>query len=117
VKNQNFVNRLGFAISGLKLAVRSEKSIRFQMLAAVAAFLLLLIFRPEPIWWAIIIVMVVMVLAAELFNTALEILCDFVQPDHHEAIKQIKDVAAGAVLVVSIGSVLVGLFFLGQLLF
>jgi len=61
--------------------------------------------RPAPLWWAIMAVTVMLVLAAELFNTALEILVDHLHPDQHPRIKLVKDCAAGAVLVISIAAV------------
>ena len=53
--------------------------------------------------------MIVLVLAAELFNTALEQLCDHLHPEKHANIKVVKDVAAGAVLILSIGALWVAL--------
>ena len=63
------------------------------------------------------VVAIVLVFAAELFNTAIEKLCDVVHPDYSEKIKAIKDLAAGAVLVCAVGAVVIGLFvFINHLL-
>ena len=99
--------RVGFAISGFLVALKQENSFRFQLFAALCAVGLLIILQPGLVWWALVVVMIVMVLMAELFNTALEVLCDYVQPEHHEAIGKIKDLGAAAVLMASIGSLLV----------
>ena len=112
MKNKEFLERLGFAISGVRYAVLREKSIRFQMMAAVVACVLLLILQPAIYWWAIIFVVIAMILAAEMFNTAIEGLCDYVQPEDDVKIKHIKDVAAGAVLITSVGAIIVGVFLL-----
>jgi len=112
LKNKHLFARMGFATSGFFHAFLNEKSVRFHLIAALLVFLFLLFVRPPLIWWALVIIVVAMVISAELFNTAIEVLCDFVQPDHSEKIKIIKDVAAGAVLVASIGAVLVALVFL-----
>jgi diacylglycerol kinase len=45
---------------------------------------------------------------AELINSAIEMLCDYVQPERHASIKIVKDLAAGAVLLAAIGSVIIG---------
>ncbi len=58
----------------------------------------------------LVILCIVIVLAGELFNTAIEKLCDHLHPDKHSNIGQVKDLAAGAVLVLSIGSAIVGLY-------
>ncbi len=49
------------------------------------------------------------VMAAELVNTALELLCDAVSGRFDERIREIKDIAAGAVLVTAISAAAVGL--------
>jgi len=107
VKNKHLFIRVGFALSGLRYAIGREKSLRFQLIAAIAASVLLVVLQPALYWWAIVIIVIAMVLAAEIFNTAIEGICDFIQPENDERIKNIKDVAAGAVLVTSLGAVVV----------
>ena len=112
MKNKHLFVRMGFAISGLRYAIIREKSLRFQLMAVVAVCVLLLFLQPSLYWWAIIFVVFAMVLAAEMFNTAIEGLCDYVQPENDDKIKNIKDVAAGAVLITSVGAIFVGVFLL-----
>ena len=50
-----------------------------------------------------------MVIGAELFNTAIERLVDFVSPQHNPLAGQVKDIAAGAVLVCALAAIAVGL--------
>ena len=59
--------------------------------------------------WLWIIAASGMVLGAELFNTAIEVLVDLVSPEIHPKAKIIKDVAAGAVLIAAFAAVLIGL--------
>jgi diacylglycerol kinase len=59
--------------------------------------------------WAILVLTISGVLAAELINSALEMLADATSPEHHPLVGIAKDVAAGAVLVMALGSVVVGL--------
>jgi diacylglycerol kinase (ATP) len=108
-KNQSFADRLGFALNGLGHALRSEKSLRTQVAALVAALALLAWLRPPPVWWALVVLISSAVLAAELFNTALERLADHLHPGQHPEIRIVKDCAAAAVLVLSIGALLVAL--------
>jgi len=109
VKNRKFQKRLNFALQGLRVAWRSEKSLRTQVWIGVAAVLLLLLLQPELFWWAIVTLTIALVLAAELFNTALEHLADHLHPDEHPRIKIVKDCAAAGVLVLSLGAVVIGL--------
>ena len=103
MKNLRFKRRFGFAREGIKVGMR-ENSFRTQLGFGVLALIALAVLRPELVWWALVGTMVSLVLAAELFNTALEQICDHLHPQQHPNIKIVKDVAAGAVLVLSIGS-------------
>ena len=104
LKNQSFFTRLGFAWSGLAHAVRAEHSLRFHLAALIAVLIALTIFRPEPQWWAIVVLACAAVIAAELFNTALEHLADHLHPDIHPSIRIVKDCAAAAVLITSLAA-------------
>ena len=115
MKNKRFHHRLGFALAGLSHALKSENSFRFHVLAACAVLGTLVVLRPSPMWWAILLLTVMLVLAAELFNTALEHLADHVHPDLHPQIKLVKDCAAAAVLVVSVGAVAVAAAFVWEM--
>ncbi len=109
MKNRNFRDRLGFALAGLAAGFARERSFRTHCLFAVLALVALLLLRPAPIWWALVTVVIALVLALELVNSALEAVIDLLHPDQHPAIKAAKDMAAGAVLVISIAALGVAL--------
>ncbi len=104
MKNQAFYRRLGYAMAGLLAALRSENSFRVHVFAAMAVFGVLAWRRPAPLWWGMALITVTMVLAAELINTAVEHLADHLHPDRHPHIKVVKDCAAAAVLIASLGA-------------
>jgi diacylglycerol kinase len=56
---------------------------------------------------AVLVMLGTMLLAVETLNTAIEMMCDFVQPRHDPKIGKIKDLAAGATAVTEIGGVIV----------
>ncbi|MBK3749247.1 diacylglycerol kinase [Stutzerimonas balearica] len=116
MKGLPFGRRFGFALQGLRQAVRGERSLRSHLLATAAVLLLLLLTRPAAIWWAVLLLAVGLVLVAELLNSALEGLLDHLHPARHPAVGAVKDIAAGAVLVASLVALLVGVAFLGSLL-
>ena len=62
--------------------------------------------------WTMITICIMATLAAELMNTAIEKLCDYITTEYHTKIGEIKDLAAGAVLILSIGSGIIGLMIL-----
>lgn len=112
MKGRPLRQRLGFAWEGLRWAFRRERSLRLQALALALALGLLLLLRPAPLWWALVGAMAAWVVAAELFNSALEELADHLHPERHPRIKRVKDCAAAAVLVLALGAVWVGLLLL-----
>jgi diacylglycerol kinase len=59
--------------------------------------------------WLVIILFTALVISLEMFNSALEKLCDKVNPELDPQIKLIKDMAAGAVLWASLLSVVAGI--------
>lgn len=109
MKNRHLIVRLRHAYHGWCSAWRGEKSLRAQGGFALLALLLLIILQPALVWWALIGIMIALVLAVELLNTALEHLADHLHPELHPRIKLVKDCAAAAVLVLSLGALWIGL--------
>jgi diacylglycerol kinase (ATP) len=64
--------RFGFAWAGIGAAWRNERSFRIQTVFAIALPVALLLLRVSAVWWALCVIIDLLVLAAELFNTALE---------------------------------------------
>jgi undecaprenol kinase len=106
-KNRSFAARLHSSLAGLVAAIRSERSLRTQLGAAAAVTAAMVFLRPEPLWWGLVGMATFAVLAAELFNTALEHLADHLHPAEHAQIRIVKDCAAAAVLVTSCGAIAV----------
>jgi diacylglycerol kinase (ATP) len=104
MKNQSFARRLVFALAGIRTTWRTESSFKFHVLATAAVLAVLAWWQPAPLWWAVGALTLGAVLAAELFNTAVEHLADHLHPEQHPQIKIVKDCAAGAVLVVSVAA-------------
>lgn len=102
MKNQSFQQRACFALKGIACAWRTEASFRQQTVVAFGVLLILIWRRPATVWWALLLMNCGLVLAAELFNTALENALDHLHPERHAAIRIAKDCAAGAVLLLSL---------------
>jgi len=98
----------GYAWSGLKHAFATQMNFRIHLLLAVLVILLGIFLRITATDWLLLLICVGMVLFAELINTALEKLADVVHKDHHPEIKLVKDIAAGAVLIIAIISASIG---------
>lgn len=107
MKNRTLGARMGFALRGLAVAWKNESSIRIQALFLLFALAALFVLRPEPVWWALFALSSALVIGAELLNSAIEALCDLVEPGQSDAIRDIKDMAASAVLFVAMASLLI----------
>lgn len=116
MKGRGFAFRLNCACAGLVQAFRREASFRIQVAAAVLASASLPWLRPPLVWAALVMIMIALVLAAELFNTALEHTLDGLHPEQAEFVRIAKDCAAAAVLVLSLASVAVYVLMLLQLI-
>ena len=107
-KNQSLLRRFGFALAGVRHALRTESSVRFQAVVFVLVIVALALLRPGPLWWAAVMLASAGVLAAELLNTAVETLADHLSPELHPQIRVVKDCAAAAVLIAVLGALAVG---------
>ena len=111
-KESFFLNRIksvGFALKGMFLLLRTEASIKVQFVIALITAAAGFYFEISTIEWIIQCLAIGMVMGIEGMNTAVEKLSDFVQPNHDEKIGFIKDVSAGAVMIVSILASIIGL--------
>lgn len=107
----------GYALKGLHIAFKQESNFQIQLSMGALAFALGAYLHVSVTEWLFILGSSGLVLTAELFNTALEELCDMLQPSHDPHVAKIKDLAASAVLVASLIALLIGLvIFLPKLL-
>ena len=104
MKSRSFLEKFGFAFQGLKQTLHTETNFRIHVIFAAGAIGTLVLLKPEPIWWAVFFLIISSVLAAELFNTALESLADRVHPDLHPLIAKAKNASAAAVLVLALAA-------------
>ena len=107
MKGHSLQQRCRYACQGLASAFRHEASFRTEVVFGVAALLFTLWLRPSWLWAALVVIMIAAVLAAELFNTALEHLLDGLHPGEAEFVRIAKDCAAAAVMVFSVASLAV----------
>ncbi len=106
----------GFAWQGLVIAWREEPSFKIELGAAVIALALCALLGVSRLEWALIIFIIFVILSVEALNTALEELCDKFAPDPDPHIAKIKDLAAPAVLLTSIGALWVAIIIFGSYL-
>ncbi|MEA1786308.1 diacylglycerol kinase family protein [Arenibacter sp. GZD96] len=111
-KEHFFLNRIrsvGFALKGALLLLRTEASIKTQVFITLVMTGIGFYFEISETEWILQILAIALVLGTEGVNTAIEKMADYIQPEHDPKIGFIKDVSAGAVMLVSIAAVIVGL--------
>ncbi len=97
------------AIRGIGIIFKTQHNAWVHAFVGIVVLVLGFIYHLNEAEWGLIILCMFAVLAAEGFNTALEIDIDLTSPNYHPYAKDTKDVAAGAVLLTVVGSVVVGL--------
>ncbi|TVZ13998.1 diacylglycerol kinase family protein [Maribacter sp. MAR_2009_72] len=105
----NRIKSVGFALKGAWLLVRTEASIKIQVVIAIVVTIAGFYFEISSTEWILQIFAIALVLGIEGLNTAVEKISDYVQPEFDVKIGFIKDISAGAVMLVSIASAIIGL--------
>ena len=98
------------ALRGIRTAWESEQNFRLHVWSAAVLIVFMVVFDFSTLEAGLLLLVATVVLAAELFNTAIEETLDVLEPSHHPLVGKAKDIAAGAVLLTSIGAVIVGIF-------
>lgn len=111
------INSFGYALAGIRIAWREEANFRFHVFAAAVVTILGFMLSITRTEWLFLVGWFAIMFTAEMFNTAFEELCDMVRATHDPHVAKIKDLAAGAVLVSSIGAFITGcIIFLPRIL-
>jgi len=97
------------ALAGVRTAWHEDRGARSQLLGLFAMAMVLILTHPPLPWSALAMFASLTAFSLELMNTALEDLADQVQPEYSPAIRKIKDIAAAAVVVASLGVLGIGL--------
>lgn len=95
------------AFSGIGWALRTQRNLRIHAAFTLGVVALGLVKSIAAWEWCAVLGCIALVWAAELMNSALEVLCDRITTEPDEHIRRAKDAAAGAVLVCAIISVVV----------
>ena len=106
-----------YAIEGISTVIRDQANMKIHLAATICVVLAGLYFKLNQTEWCLIVICITSVLAAEVFNSAIEYLSDTVTTEQNPLIKKTKDAAAGAVLLIAIGAAICGgIIFLPKIL-
>jgi diacylglycerol kinase (ATP) len=111
---QGVAHSFDHAYRGLIYAVRTQRNMRFHVVAATVVLVGSLFLGVSKVELAVLVLVIMFVFVTEMFNTALEFAVDLATKEYRPLAKLSKDVSAGAVLVSSVGAVLVGYLILAD---
>ncbi|NDV96233.1 diacylglycerol kinase family protein [Dysgonomonas sp. 521] len=97
-----------YALNGLRILFSEEHNSRIHTAIVVAVVIAGFLLKISNTEWLVICILIGMVFSLEIMNSAIENLCDYISPQWHEMIKKVKDLAAAAVFVASVISVVCG---------
>lgn len=97
-----------YAFSGLIYMLRSQPHAQIHMLAILLVVIAGILTGLARLEWIVLVISMALVLSLEAMNTALETLADALHPFHHPLVGKAKDLAAAAVLVSALASVIIG---------
>ena len=106
---KSLIQSFGFAFDGIR-AMLTERNFRVHLIATLITIATGLYLQIDFIEWSIIMICIALVLSAEGFNTAIELICDRITPDNDFLVGKIKDISAAAVLILALASVIVAAF-------
>lgn len=106
---EKHINSFRFAFNGLLHAFSTQRNFRLQIILGIITLLLAVLLSFNRIEWIVLLLTIGLVLTAEIANTILETLIDLSTPNLHPKARVAKDLAAAAVLLISIFSVSIGL--------
>ena len=101
-----------YAIRGIKVLLQSQHNAWIHAIATILVCIAGFAFHLSSIEWCMIVIAIMAVWTSEALNTSLELLTDLASPEIHPLAAKAKDVAAGAVLLASIGAAILGVIIL-----
>lgn len=109
MKKNNLFNSFKCAFNGIKNVFINERNFKIHTLAMILVIIFGFIFKLSLTEWIICLICFALVMGLEMVNTAIEKTVDLAEPNFNETARIAKDASAGAVLLVSILSAIIGI--------
>ena len=103
------IKSFSYAFNGLRLLIKEEHNAWIHLLATICVIIFGFVLSLSPLEWIAVIFAIGFVFAMEAINSSIERIADFISPERHDMIKQIKDISAAAVLIAALTALIVGL--------
>jgi len=108
MKRQPLIAAFRYAANGILWFFKLERNAKIHFVCTILVMVTGIGLSVNRTEWLLLTFAIILVWVVEMLNSAIELLCDFVQPERHASIKIVKDLAAGAVLLAAIGSLIIG---------
>ncbi|SFT85666.1 undecaprenol kinase/diacylglycerol kinase (ATP) [Lishizhenia tianjinensis] len=96
-----------YGFRGIRKMLSTEKNFKIHLFLFLLLVVASLAFNITRLEWCMVLLCSALVFSLEMLNSALEKICDKIEPNQNAEIAWIKDVAAGAVLVAAIFSLVI----------
>ncbi|MBI2475286.1 diacylglycerol kinase family protein [Candidatus Uhrbacteria bacterium] len=111
------IKSFSHALRGVRVVFKNEQSFRLQSFAAVAIVLFAIWFRVSVFEWIVLLLLIGLVLTLELINSVFERIVDTFKPRIHPIVRDIKDIMAATVLLMSLVALVIGVIIFSLRLF
>lgn len=105
----NFLISMTHAVDGIVYTIKHERNFKIELIMMIMVLVAGIYFKISNVEWLVLFLTISGVITLEMVNTGIERCVDLVTKDYHELAKIAKDVSAGAVLVMSMFSVCIGI--------
>ena len=106
---QSRLNSFGFAARGIFRFFQQEQNAWIHLAATICVFIAAIYYHVSNSELIALIIVSGFVWVAEIFNTVIEKIMDFISPEYHHAVKFIKDLAAGGVMLSALTAAATGI--------
>jgi diacylglycerol kinase len=108
-----FLKSFSYAFKGIGAALK-QRNMKIIFISAVLTIIAALVLKVRSTDWCMLLLCIGAVISLEMMNCAIEEIVNFISPGFHEKAGKIKDISAGAVLIFSIISFIIGILILGK---
>ncbi|MCK4943253.1 MAG: diacylglycerol kinase, partial [Candidatus Aminicenantes bacterium] len=104
----HWIDSANAAAEGIIEATRTQRHVKFHLMVAFIVLFGCFLIGVEKFEFIAIALITLLVIVAEMFNSALEVVVDLKSPERNEKARIAKDIAAGAVLITAVGALIIG---------
>ncbi len=97
------------ALNGIWLAFQSERNLKIHAVISILVCSAALYLGFNQLEWIALVLCITLMIGTELINTAIEYVCDYVEPSNDSRMATIKDISAGACFITALGCSVVGI--------